>query len=440
MKLTVFGKWLPLVAVCCLLGACQQLADMNLESAQEGVLKVKTRSVVSQEIVYPINLYAFSEDGKCTVSQIVEDEDESAQLSLPAGKYRVVAIGGYSDNYEIPSEPNLDDEIWLLGENGAETPLMMGKADVMVGADKESRLELTLSNSVASIDVALSNVPSEVTNVKAILSSFYSAMDMNGDYVDSEYSLELNCSLDKNKRWISDTRYVFPGNGSQVTLSIILLMEDGEELNYGYVWKDVPEANQPYHLQGEYSDAYSLNGTFFVQGWNEAKDVEFEFGAVSSSEEEKDNEEEDEPEVDLSGVPEVGTIWKGTIVADVVEADESGADLLLMSLDEWDATTSQVEDVVSGYSVGGFSDWRLPTYEEAKLLQNTFSGDNRLSLNELIAEYDETLWGIDGEERYLCDKSGTYYTFIFAGGRVISKAGTKKSYYVRLVKSYRMEF
>jgi len=36
----------------------------------------------------------------------------------------------------------------------------------------------------------------------------------------------------------------------------------------------------------------------------------------------------------------------------------------------------------------------------------------------------------------LCEKSGVYYTFIFAGGRVISKAGTKKSYYVRLVKTY----
>ena len=138
----------------------------------------------------------------------------------------------------------------------------------------------------------------------------------------------------------------------------------------------------------------------------------------------------------MSNLPEVGSIWNGTIVADIIEADGFGADLLLMSLDEWDATVSDVEDVEDGYTVNDISGWRLPTFEEAKLLQSSFSGDNRLNLNELITEYDETLYGIDGEERYLCEKSGVYYTFIFAGGRVISKAGTKKSYYVRLVKTY----
>ena len=435
MKLTVFGKWLPLVAVCCLLGACQQLADENLEVGKDGTLKVKARSAASQEIVYPINLYAFSAEGECINSQVIEDEDKSVELSLPEGKYRVVAIAGHSDDYEIPSDPKLEDEILLLGEEGAGTPLMIGKADVTVDSDKESRLELTLSYSVTSIDMVLSDVPLEVSDIKIILSSFYSTMNMNGEYTDTDYTLELACSLDTLGRWSSDTRYVFPGNASQVTLSIVMKLEAGEEVTYGYVWKDVPQANQPYHLQGEYSEGYSLNGTFLVQGWNESEDVKFNFGAVSFSE-----GEEKEPDVDLSGVPEVGTIWKGTIVADVIKTDESGADVLLMSLDEWDATTSQVEDVVLGYSVGDFLDWRLPTYEEAKVLQNTFSGENRLALNELIAEYDDTLWGIDGEERYLCDKSGTYYTFIFAGGRVISKAGTKKSYYVRLVKSYRMEF
>ena len=115
----------------------------------------------------------------------MEDEAEPVQLSLPAGKYRVVAIAGTSEDYEIPSEPNLEDEIKLLGEKGAETPLMLGKADVTVGADRESRLELSLSYSVASIDVALSQVPSEVESIQVTLSSFYSSMDMNGEYVDA---------------------------------------------------------------------------------------------------------------------------------------------------------------------------------------------------------------------------------------------------------------
>ena len=105
-----------------------------------------------------------------------------------------------------------------------------------------------------------------------------------------------------------------------------------------------------------------------------------------------------------------------------------------MSLDEWDSTTSQVSDVMNGYSVNGISDWRLPTYEEVQVLKARFSGDNRLELNELIDEYDNTLWGLDGDERYLCTKNGVYYTFKFAGGTSVTKAGEKTSYYVRLVK------
>lgn len=432
MSLNCLSKWLSVIVICCLNIGCQQLSDDIMETEEVGRLKVKTRSAIGEELVYPLTLYAFSSDGDCIVSQTVEDEEETVQLSLPAGKYKVVALSGYSDDYLIPTEPQQSDVVQMKGEEGASTPLMIGKADVTVGADKESKLDMTLSYAVTAIDLVLSNVPSDVAKVSVTLSSFYSSMSMEGEYVDSDCSLNLACSLDTENQWSTQTRYVFPGNASKTTLSITMKMKNGEEVTYGYVWKDTPQAGQPYHLQGEYSDGLSLNGSFVIAGWNDAEDVKFEFGAESSS----DDEGGDEPDVDLSGLPEIGSIWNGTIVADIVEADESGADLLLMSLDEWDATVSAVEDVEDGYTVNDISGWRLPSFEEAKFLQSSFSGDKRLGLNELIAEYDETLYGIDGEERYLCNKSGVYYSFIFAGGRVISKAGTKKSYYVRLVKTY----
>ena len=442
MKRNLLYKWLLVVAICVFAVSCQQLADDMLLAQEKGTLKVKTRSAVNEAIIYPILLYAFSEDGDCVVSQTVEDEAEPVQLSLPAGKYRVVAIAGTSEDYEIPSKPNLENEIKLLGDKGAETPLMLGKADVTIGADKESKLELSLSYSVASIDVALSQVPLEVESIQVTLSSFYSSMNMNGEYVDAGYSLTLDCSLETENRWSSQTRYVFPGNGSQVTLSIAMKLKNGEELTYGYVWKDVPLSNQPYRLQGEYTDGYSLNGTFTVLGWNEAKEVEFTFGNVPPSDGEEDTEDEGNSDVDLSGLPEIGSIWNGTIVADVIETDESGADILLLSLDEWDATISQVEDVVFDYTINGISDWRLPTHEEAAILRVKFSGDARVELNERIAEYDSELYGLANgdKERYLCLKDGKLYSFQFIAGTGTTVAGEKRSYYVRLVKSYHIDF
>ena len=97
-----------------------------------------------------------------------------------------------------------------------------------------------------------------------------------------------------------------------------------------------------------------------------------------------------------------------------------------------------MDEVPSGYSVNGISGWRLPTHNEASILRARFSGNARLELNDLIAEYDDELYGLDGDERYLCTKDDVFYSFKFAGGTSTTKAGDVRSYYVRLVKTYRM--
>lgn len=78
-------------------------------------------------------------------------------------------------------------------------------------------------------------------------------------------------------------------------------------------------------------------------------------------------------------------------------------------------------------------------HDEAAVLRARFSGDNRTDLNDLIVEYNSSLYGLDDEERYLCTKNGLYYSFKFVGGSTITKAGYKRSYYIRLVKVYRMK-
>lgn len=436
MSVKLFDKWLQVVVICLLMGSCQQLTDELGETENQGTLDVKARSIDNQEVFYPLTLYVFSSDGDCVKTQVVKDKDDDVQLLLSEGNYRVVAVSACQDDYKAASVDDWEDVISLSGSGGAGIPLVMGKVDVKVGSNTKGKLDIELANSVTAIDVALSGIPSDVEEVVVTMSPFYSSVNLKGESVEADYSLRLPCTLDEENRWVTETRYLFPGSGKETVLSIWMKKKNGEELTYGYTWKVSPKANQPYHLSGNYSQGLAWQGPSEWPEWEEAEDVKFDFGEASSPD---DNDgKEEEPEVDLSALPEIGSIWNGSIVADIAEADESGVDILLMSLDEWDALSSEVEDVISGYSVNDISDWRLPTYEEAKHLQSCFSGDNRISLNERIAEYDDSLYGIDGEERYLCDKSGVHYSFIFAGGRVISKAGTKKVYYLRLVKTYRL--
>ena len=438
MKLNLWNKWLLSAAICLFCSACQSLVDEDIVASEEGTLKVKARSVVGEDMVYPLSLYAFSEEGDCVASLTVVDADESIRLSLPAGTYKIVSLAGYSDDYDIPEQPKLEDVIRMAGNAGAEAPLMTGKADVTVGANRESRLEMTLSYAVTAIDLELSGVPLDVVSLSATISSFYSSMNMKGNYMDADYTLNLDCSLNSGNQWKTLTKYMFPGSGAETTLSIVMKLNNGEEVVHGYVWRGAPEAGKPYHLKGTYSDGFVLNGDFLISGWDEAEDVEFTFGTMFSP----DDEEEDDSDMDVSELPEIGSIWNGTIVADIIDSDESGADVLLMSLDEWDATVSEVKDAAFDYTVNGISDWRLPTHEEAATLRNRFSGDSRVELNERIAEYDSELYGLaNGEkERYLCLKNGELYSFQFIAGTGTTVAGEKRSYYVRLVKSYHMDF
>lgn len=432
-------KKLPLyIFLCCTLFACQQVPeDDNWVSKEESQsLKVKVRSAENVEISYPLFLYAFDKDGKLAASQNIEKEENGMMLTLGNGDFQLVAIAGTSDAYLLPDSPTIDDVIIIDGTEGAETPLMVGKADIGISRSSEKTAEITMSYVVAELNVKLTNVPTDVEIVQLAISPLYSSLSMGGKYGGDTQKVKVECTLNEDGAWTAQSTYIFPGSGKETTFSIYFKKADGTELTYGYTYQGKPEANHPFNITGSYAEGVIVGGSFEISGWEEAIDVEFTFGANAVPG--VDEEEPEEPEIDLTNVPEIGTIWNDAIVADIGEADETGVDLLLLSLDEWDATTSQVSDVIEGYSVNGISDWRLPTHEEAAVLRARFSGDSRLELNDLIEEYDSSLYGVDGEERYLCTKNDVYYSFKFAGGTTTTKAGEKRSYYVRLVKTYRV--
>ena len=425
---------------CCIATSCQQLPEDNesTDSTTEQTLTVKVRSSEDAEIDYPLYLYAFNKSGKLAASQTIDEEGKDMALSLSEGDFQVVAVAGVCDDYELPESPSLKDAIVLSNDEGADTPLMIGKADIGVSRNAGTTAEIALSYVVAQLNVKLKNVPTDVSTVQLSISPLHSSLSMGGEYGGDAQKVKVNCTLNDDGTWSAEPTYIFPGSGKETTFSVYFKKEDGTELTYGYTYQGTPEANHPFNITGSFADGIIVGGSFEITGWEEAINVEFTFGANVVPDEEET--ESDEPEIDLSSVPEVGSIWNGTIVADIGEADENGVNLLLMSLDEWEATTSDISDITDGYSVNELTGWRLPTHDEAALLRARFSGTGRLELNELIEDYDTDLYGLaDGEkERYLCLKNDAYYSFRFVSGTTTTKAGEKRTYYVRLVKTYSM--
>ena len=438
-------KYLLSVLLCLITLSCQQVPEDDGWLSEEDMksLKVKVRSADNVEIAYPLYLYAFNKNGKLAASQTINEEGNDMALSLTEGDFQVVAVSGISDDYQLPENPTLDDAIILSNSEGADTPLMVGRADIAVSRSEGKSAEIALTYVVAQLNVMLKNVPTDVSTVELSISPLHSSLTMSGEYGGDTQKIKASCTLGEDGVWTAQPTYIFPGSGKETTFSVYFKKEDGTELTYGYTYNGIPEANHPFNITGSFAEGIIVGGSFEINGWEEAINVEFTFGAnvVPDDEEEKEEEEEEKEDVqiDMTNVPEIGTIWNDMIVADIDDTDETGINLLLMSLDEWDATTSEVADVVEGYSVNGISEWRLPTHDEAAVLRARFSGDNRWELNDLIEEYDSSLYGLDGEERYLCTKNGLYYSFKFVIGTRTTEAGEKKSYYVRLVKTFRMD-
>ena len=427
MARVVLIKWLSLAAICLHLFSCQVMEEGNESLPEEGTsLKIKARSSEASPVPYPLSLYAFDGKGKCSAFQKIVNKDDRIELVLPAGNYRIVAIAGYSDAYLLPEEPTMDEVISLEGV--ADMPLMMGEESIVIDGEGDVTMEITLSYVVAGVNVLLKNIPSDVSAVSFSLSPLYSSVSFAGEYGGVSMKAGGSCFLSNGNVWKSDTLYVFPGSATETLLTIVLETLGGARNKYEYTYSGRPEAGRFFNLSGSYSDAVSVTGSVIVDNWKGVDEVSFDFGTVGKP-------DTGNPDFDALDLPDIGTIWNGAIVADVIEAP-TGAEILLLSLEEWDATTAQVEDITEGYSVNEISGWRLPSYEEAQMFRNRFCGEVRLSLNALISEYDENLYGLDGEERYLCNKEGEFYSFVFSAGKNIYPAGTQRSYYVRLVKTY----
>ena len=199
--------------------SCQTIDEEPALDKQ--IVKVKARSSGNSQINYPLYLYAFDEEGSCSASQTINQPNDSIKLTLPAGNYRVVAISDISGGYQLPENPNALDDISIISNNGALTPMMMGKADITIG-ENDTSLNITMSYMVTAISVALKGIPTDVTNVSLSLSPMYKAISMYGEYTENSHRLEIPCKLNTSNIWYANSIYTFPGGGKETIFSILL--------------------------------------------------------------------------------------------------------------------------------------------------------------------------------------------------------------------------
>ena len=365
--------------------SCEKV-DLSSEMEKQNV-KVTTRATTSfSKEDFPISIYALDASGKKVAEQSMNDGNQTLNLKLPPGSYRIVARN--------------------------ETAL--GYADVTV-ASKGLSVSITMVQQNARISMSLSGLPDEIKNIGVTVSPLYTALELNGELSGSgTKSFELT---KENVTWKTGEILLYPSTSSTTTFTLTI-SSDSEQKSYSYVYGKPLERNRPYNFVGNYQggdDAFDVTGLIYLEDWGEEETVEFEFG------------------------PNVEGTLDGN--GDHLVVTEN----LYLSLMEWtdivsannEGNPKQAKEIAAEYSEGGMTGWRMPTADEAKELKNLYGGSQLASLNESLQTLGGTpLSDIDekGDKvRYLCDDG--LKTFSFADNTTVSNAGAKSTYRLRLVHS-----
>lgn len=430
-----------------LLTACQKISleDFNTPTTESEV-RILTRSASNVNISYPIYLYAFNiSSGKLQSSSTLKSESDTPVLNLGAGTYHLVAVAGIED-CEVPEQPTINSTITLPKDSLLQQPLQMGSADISVS--KSTTVTITLYNQVTAINIALTDIPDDVSACHVSFSLMHNSISYEGKLSGTTINtIELNKR--GNNIWSAPLFYTLPSSNQQLTLSINCTSPQVSN-TYGYIHNTQLAANTPYNIMGSYKSGFAVNGVLNLAGWNAPQEINFTFGAENnensddSNDDENDDTEEDRDEYVVNSIPKVGTIWNNHFVATVLDATTSEAELILLSTTEWDGVTSATHaetphmaaNFAASYTEDGMTNWSIPTRDEAKLMRTAIGLDKLESINAVLKANNIPQLNVGesdkGESiRYLCDDAT--FTYVW-DGTSISKSGTKRTYNLRLIK------
>ncbi len=400
--------------------ACQKLDDKdNSPNNIPHTLTLRTRA--GDAISYPVYLYVFDEEEQCVGAQTISSASQSISFTLPNGVYKLSAFAGVGNDYQMPTGNTPTDKITLKTGNKATTALSVGVQNINLTSD--TNVDMTLQYATTKIEACITNVPDEYTTVAFKLSPIYSAITLCGDFTGAGQSVEIACQKDNSGNWTCDPTYIFPGSNVQTTISIILGKSNGNKTDFDYNYHGAPQANHPFKINANFASQSKMAISLSMSDWSTTTTVDFNFG----------KEQTTSSTIKESEIPSTRDIWEEGIVFDI-QRDNNALKILVLDLFESPQAILTTE-VASYFS---FEDgWRLPTSNEAELLNTRFSGYLG-EINKAIQDADDTYYTLKTSLRYLCTKENesSYYSYSFNVGGTVSKAGEKTKYLGRMVKGY----
>lgn len=448
----LFLTSLSLLGGVVIFNSCSNALDEDLEVVQgnQRTAYITTRSgAVSLD--YPLTLYAFrTSDGSLIQSFTATSAEDDPQVILTEGSYKLVAMAGYGDLL-LPEIPSLQASMGIPDNGIMNEALQVGRANVIIGK-QDAEVEINMSYQVAQVNLSLQDIPEDVTAVSVSLSTMYKDLTFDGTLSNNQ-TVTLDLVKQGGGIWSAPVAYVLPGQSTQLTLSINMTDATSTK-TYGYTHTTNLKAGTPYAMTGSYKGTFTVGGIISGAGWASTENIGFTFGP-GAGEDNTDSEITEDPEdtgddnsentetgnenvsdetdgtYTVTSLPQVKSIWEGHFIAQKVSADATSAELLLLSLEEWEIKNAEVAGIAETYTENGMSDWRIATETEMSTLSNKLGNAAVINSvnNTLISAGGETLTS-SGE--YLCADAAKY---VKMGNTNVMSTQPTDTYKLRLVKT-----
>ena len=442
-----------------LLYSCDTISmdeESNVAPSKQTDVKIITRAADGTSQAYPIHVFAFKANGSLFTQQTINSGEESMLLHLAQNtQYHLVVVSGDATAFSLPASPTLSSFIKLKEGKGytAAAALQMGFADISTTTNAATA-HIQMNYVMTSLNVNLSGMPSNYSNVKIKVSSLYESVNLSGAY-EGQTSAEIPCRKTADGTWVSDVAYMFPSATERTVFTISYTTPEGESIASA-TYQAKLNAGTPYSINARYADdSIQMTGSITPPAWSNTVNLDFNFGNDTNTTINANGTTpdigEDTENMSVKEIPAPMSVWNGHIVFAHLDADGkyttevaggSQATLLLLSLNDWDDITSAfhasspnaASDIARSYSEYGIAGWRIPSEFDARMLYNIYS-DNADTMMALFKEAQCSpvfLLQDSKNVRYLCDEARKTYSY-----RVNSvlDAGATVKYHLRLIKT-----
>ena len=329
------------------------------------LLKFNTRG--EGDITTPGYLYLFK-DNSCVSRLDMGADGQVPAMPLSPGSYAIYAIGGEDlDHYALPASDEAETTSVIGLKAGASMgDLLMGGTTIELEEGETEEAALELQRKVFRLEqVAVRNVPDEVSKVELAISPVCDYILLNGTYADKTSTLVVSLNKGDGGTWsATPQRYALPSSVAP-TIALSFTTATGVEV-YRKTVDDAIAANTKLNIEGTYAETQpsTFSATITAQAWPASpREISFDF-------DETDNGA-------LGSAPVAGQMHDGYYVISVNEANRT-AILLAKTHISYKAPGEKAADAPEADWIASFvapmaslekpfaaiGDWRLPTFAE----------------------------------------------------------------------------